>query len=158
MILTRSKAARNIGVCFPLNATIYIDGVVYDFYSAAELGQQEPGPQWLTFPLPREINNVKAWMPAQSSKAFPIRQSLKTKSGLSYVDKIYVISDPSLNDRIENIKRMFIRHSIPVESIHWRLGRWNRTTCTAKENQEEVYRTLNLQDGPLGYTSHYLSS
>ncbi|CAF1470969.1 unnamed protein product [Adineta steineri] len=110
-----------------------------------------PAPQWLTFPLPDEINNATPWMPkTQSTKTFLFPRSPVTNSSLAYVDKIYVISDPALRDRIDNIKRMFTKHKLPVNSINWRLGRWNRATCTAKSNQEEVYRTLNLQDGPLG--------
>jgi hypothetical protein len=105
----------------------------------------------LTFPLPGEKNDVDAWTPAsQSNKTFPFFQSPPTTSGLAYINKIYVLSDPSLSDRIQNIQRTFIRHNLPINSIDWRLGKWNRKTCNAKENQEEVYRLLNLQPGSIG--------
>ncbi|CAF2082315.1 unnamed protein product [Rotaria magnacalcarata] len=151
LVTGQSHIGRVASLFFPLNATVYVDGIVYDFYSIGELGQLLPSSQWLTFPLPTETSGVSPWTPKiESYRTFDYPQSPQTKSGLAYVDKIYVISDPTLHDRIENIKRMFVRHNIPPDSIEWRLGRWNRATCTSKKYQEEVYRTLNLEDGPLG--------
>lgn len=136
---------------FSLNTTVYYGGVVYDFYSIAELGQPGPASQWFTFPLPDEMNTSIPWMPKTAyTKQFSFPPSPKTNSSLAYVDKIYVISDHTLADRSDNIKRMFIRHKIPINSINWRLGRWTRAACTAKSNKAEVYQTLNLQDGPFG--------
>ncbi len=116
------------------------------------MGQLKPSSQWLTFPLPDEMNTVEPWMPkTYSNKTFPFFPSPPTKSGLVYIDKIYVLSDPQLSDRIQNIIRMFARQNIPIDSIEWwRLGKWNRSTCNAKENQEEVYQILNLKPGPIG--------
>jgi hypothetical protein len=132
---------------------IYTNGIAYDRYSIRELGQLGPSPQWLTFPLPDEINKVESWMPKEySNRTFPFYQSPSTKSGLAYIDKIYVLSDPSLSDRIENVKRMLTRHNIPIDSIDWwRLGKWNRKTCNAEENQVEIHRILNLRNGSIGH-------
>lgn len=149
--LAGSKLTKVADICFPLNATIYTDGVAYDFYSVGEFQKNRPGPQWLTFPLPGEKNSVDPWIPKyQSSRTFPCYKSPPTASGLAYVDRIYVISDFQLKDRLDNIKRMFARHNLPVSSIHWRIGKWTRATCTSKEHKDEVYQTLNLEDGPLG--------
>ena len=137
---------------FPPYAVVYTNGIAYDIYSIRELGQQGVASQWLTFPLPNEINNVEPWMPkSYSNKTFPFFQSPPTKSGLAYIDQIYVLSDPSLYDRIQNIQRMFVRHDIPIDSIDWwRMGKWNRTTCNAQANQAEVWRILNLEPGLIG--------
>jgi hypothetical protein len=87
-----------------------------------------------------------------SNKTFPFYQSPSTKSGLAYIDKIYVLSDPSLSDRIENVMHMFTRHNIPIDSIDWwRLGKWNRKTCNAKENRAEIHRILNLRNRSIGH-------
>lgn len=136
---------------FPHNTAIHANGIAYDLYSISELGQMQPGQQWLTFPLPDETTSVLAWTPpAQRLESFPVRRSPVTKSTLAYVDQVYVITDPKLRDRIEHIKRMFIRHQIPLESIDWRIGKWNRATCDAPENKEEVARLLNIVDQPFG--------
>jgi hypothetical protein len=151
------------GLYFPADAVVYTKGIAYDLYSIRELGQLEPSSQWLTFPLPNEITTVEPWIPkSHTNKTFPFFQSPPTQSGLAYIDKVYVLSDPSLDDRIQNIKRMFARHDIPTESINWwRLGKWNRKTCNAIENYVERRRILNLRNGSIGelfvfFVKHFL--
>lgn len=130
---------------FPLYTVVHVNGIAYDIYSIRESEQQRPGPQWLTFPLPGEVNSVKSWMPElQSTKTFPFVQSPETKTGLAYLDDIYIVSDSSLTDRIENIKYMFNRHQIPISSIHWRFGKFNRSICTNETDGGEHHRILNL--------------
>jgi hypothetical protein len=82
------------------------------------------------------MNTVESWMPkTYSNKTFPFFPSPRTKSGLAYINKIYVLSAPRLTDRIQNIILMFARQNIPIDSIEWwRLGKWNRSTCNAKKN------------------------
>ena len=151
-IIGQPEIARMASVYFPANSIFYTNGIAYDIYSVRELGQLGPGSQWLTFPLPNEMNTVESWMPkSYSNKTFPFFQSPPTRSGLAYIDKIYVLSDPSLYGRIQNIQHMFTRHNISLDSIDWwRMGKWNRKTCNAEKNQAEVRRILNLGPGSIG--------
>jgi hypothetical protein len=70
-------------------------------------------------------------------------------SKLSFVDKIYVITDPRLIERHNNVKKSFLRQSISIESIEWRM-KWNYTTCNSNSSHSYVYQRLNLKDKPLG--------
>ena len=152
-VIGQAEIARIASYYFLSNPVVYTSGVVYDRYSIRELGQLSSGSQWLTFPLPGEVTTVEPWLPKDySNETFPFLQSPSTTSSLAYIDKIYVLSDPSLSARIENIQRMFVRHHIPIESIDWwRLGKWNEKTCNARENRAEVGRILNLGKGLIGY-------
>jgi hypothetical protein len=115
------------------------------------LGQSKPENKWLTFPLPGETNLAKAWMPKeQPTKTFPFFESPKTKTGLAYVDDIYLSTDISLIDRIENVKRMFVRHNLSVSSIKWRMGKKQRTVCDGEDPNSEAHRILNLTPGRIG--------
>jgi hypothetical protein len=151
-VIGHPEIARIASVYFPRFSVVYTNGIAYDLYSIQELGQLRPGSQWLTFPLPDDNNTIESWMPKiYSNKTFPFFQSPPTKSGLAYIDQIYVLSDPSLSDRIQNVKHMFVRQDIPIDSIKWwRMGQWNRNTCNSQENQEKVYRILNLRAGRIG--------
>ncbi|UJR08076.1 hypothetical protein I4U23_012353 [Adineta vaga] len=141
-------------VYFPKNKVFHVNGVAYDFYSIWELGKSEPGQQWLTFPLPGEINNKNIpppWHPICSSVNLPIHISPLTKTRIAFLEQVYVISDEGFVDRHEHLKKVFHRQAIPDSSIHW-VWKWNRTTCNAKNNFDEVYRKkLNMKPGKLKY-------
>lgn len=142
------------GHFFLADHVIYADGIAYDIYSIHELGQSKPGSQWLTFPLPNEENKIPSWMPKfQSTKTFPFVASPKTKTGLAYLDDIYVVSGPSLPDRIRNIKHMFDRHNIPTHSIQWRIDKLNQSMCDSEIQEGEHHRILNLTPGRIGNAS-----
>ena len=139
---------------FPSYRILYVDGIAYDIHSIQELGQRTAGSQWLTFPLPNEVNTVHHWMSLlQSTKTFPYPPSPKTKTRLVYLDDIYVVSGPSLSDRIRNIKYMFKRHDIPIDSIRWRIDNPNQTICNNEIKQGEHHRILNLTPGRIGNAS-----
>lgn len=139
------------GYFFPADHVVYADGIAYDIYSIRELGQQRAGSQWLTFPLPNEVNHNSSWMPqSQSTKTFPFPPSPKTKTGLAYLDHIYVISGPALPDRIQNIKYMFDRHDIPIHSIQWRIDKHNQSMCNGEIQEGQHHRILNLTPGRIG--------
>jgi hypothetical protein len=135
---------------FPNNCAVHFRGVVYDQYSIDELGQTGPGVQWLTLPLPNELgraNYPKPWQPPfLKTSNFLVHISPETKSTLAFVKQIYVITDQSFTDRHEHLKRVFLRHDIPIESIKWQF-KWNRTTCKSDENRDEVRERLNLKPG-----------
>ena len=144
------------GHFFLADHVVYADGIAYDIYSIRELGQQRAGYQWLTFPLPNEVNKIQSWMPqSQSTKTFPFSVSPKTKTGLAYLDDIYVISGPSLPDRIRNIKYMFDRHNIPIRSIQWRIDKVNQSMCNGEIQEGKHHRILNLTPGRIGNASSF---
>jgi len=151
-VIGQPEIPKIVSLYFPYYQIVYTNGIGYDRYSIQELGQLKLSSQWLKFPLLNEINTVEPWLPkGYSNKTFPFFQSPPTKSGLAYIDKIYILSDPALSDCIKNVKHMFARHDIPIDSIEWRrIGKWNRNTCNAKENQAEVYQILNLKAEPIG--------
>ena len=139
------------GHYFPAHAVVYANGIAYDIYSIRELGQLKPSSQWLTFPLPDEKNSVEPWTATpQSNKTFPFFRSPNTKTGLAYVDDIYVVSDRAFPDRIQNVKNMFIRHDIPVSTIQWRLDERNRSKCEDKTSNSTHHELLNLTPGSIG--------
>jgi hypothetical protein len=135
---------------FPNNCVVHFQGVAYDQYSINELGQTRPGLQWLALPLPDELgraNYPQPWQPPLSNKSnFSVYKSPATKSTLAFVKQIYVITDESFTDRHEHLKRVFLRHGIPIESIKWQFA-WNRTTCNSNESHDEVRERLNLKPG-----------
>lgn len=135
---------------FPKGTAFHINSIAYDFYSIWELGQAKIGQQWLTFPLPYEIKNKEnplPWHPNSPSISVPIHISPSTKTHIAYLEQIYVISDMKFVDRHNQLKKVFQRQSIPDISIAW-VWKWNRTTCNADENFNEVYkRKLNIKSG-----------
>lgn len=147
------KLARIVSSLFPSMKTLHYQGVVYDQYSIDEICQQRPGAQWLTHPLPHEIgraNYPTPWWPSNNSTSKITPQSLiissRTKTGLAFINDIYVISDESFVDRHNHLKFVFKRHHIPIESILWQF-KWNRTTCNSRENHEYVRKRLNMKPG-----------
>jgi len=146
---------------FPANCVVHFQGIAYDQYSIDELGQTRPGLQWLTFPLPHELGRAdypKPWQPPVSKKSdFPLRPSPPTRSTLAFLQQIYVITDESFTDRHEHLKRVFLRHEIPVDAIQWQFN-WNRTTCNLNESREEVRKILNLKPGKNGNAQTLLFS
>ena len=135
---------------FPENLIVHCQSIVYDRYSIDELGQTHPGLQWLTFPLPHELSRTdypKRWEPPISKKTnFQVYVSPLTETKLAFLEKIYVITDKSFNDRHEHLKRVFRRHDIPIKSIQWQWA-WNRTTCNSEENVDTIRKRLNLKPG-----------
>lgn len=135
--------------------TVYhTKGVAYDLYSIHEIAQANIGKQWLTFPLPQELNRNDYPPPWQPPTNFTLKnsnipmKSPATQTGLAYVEQIYVISDISFVDRHEQLKKTFRKHSIPIESIDWR-WKWNRTTCSLKENEAERNKKLNTKNASM---------
>lgn len=142
---------------FADNQVYHIKNVAYDLYSIHGLAEGRTGRQWLTFPLPEELNDPDypiPWHPSINS--VPKQNSHNTwedicaedspskRTGIAYIKQIYVISDVSFIDRHEQLKKTFRQHSIPTDSINWR-WKWNRTTCSSIENQAEVNRKLNIK-------------
>jgi len=147
LALLNKEFARLVRSIYPIDRVSHMDGVAYDYYSVQELIEQKPAKEWLSFPLPGE-NLTGAWFPnGQSKRTFPMVKSPRTVSGLAYVDQIYLMTDPSLSDRHDNIRNAFRRQNIPVESIEWQ-WKWNRTDCNSNENKKEVFSNLNLVDEP----------
>ncbi|UJR20544.1 hypothetical protein I4U23_023671 [Adineta vaga] len=72
--------------------------------------------------------------------------SSTTTTGLAFVDHIYITTASDLIDRQTNIKRMFKQNQI--FNYKWRM-KWSRDTCNSPANREELYRKLNLRDGPI---------
>jgi hypothetical protein len=143
------ELVRVLNSIYPVDRVFHINSVAYDFYSVQELVEQKPSKKWLSFPLPGE-DVQGAWLPKeQNTKTFPFLKSPSTVSGLAYVEQIYVMTDPSLDDRHINIKNAFRRQNIPVEAIKWQ-WKWNRTDCNSKNNKKEVFSKLNLVDQPGG--------
>ena len=136
---------------FRAYTVLYANGIAYDIYSIRELGQLKASPQWLTFPLPGETNNITAWMPPFEKKQFfPYSQSPETKIGLAYVDDIYVVTDRAFPDRIANMKLMLDRHRIPLSSIQWRYDQSNRSKCDGEIPNGAHHQILNLTPGRIG--------
>ena len=108
--------------------------------------------QWLTFPLPDEMNKVEPWMPptSQSNKTFPVSRSPKTKTGLAYVDNLYIVGARVFPDFMEKIKQMFDRHNIPTSSIQWRLDNRDEQKCNDKTYNETYHEILNLSPELIG--------
>ena len=135
---------------FPEKFTVHCQSIVYDRYSIDELGQTHAGLQWLTFPLPHELirtNYPRRWEPPILKKTnFQVYVSPLTETKLAFLEKIYVVTDKSFNDRHEHLKRVFRRHGIPIKSIQWQYV-WNRTTCNSEENVDTIRKRLNLKPG-----------
>ena len=108
------------------------DGVAYDFYSKDELNRSNASLQWKIWSLPIKTNEI--------SPTFV--------SNLSFVHSIYVLSDPRLTERHNNLRRAFHRQGIEYQSIDWRM-KWNRTTCNSESNRLYVYQRLNLKNKTL---------
>lgn len=147
LMTVNEEYARLISALYATGEVSHINSLAYDYYSVQDLLEQKPAKQWLTFPLPGE-NMTGAWIPKGHNRTtIPMVISPPTISGLAYVEQIYVMTDPSLTDRHDNIKNAFRRQNIPLDSIKWQL-KWNRTECNSKKNKEEVFRHLNLVDEP----------
>jgi hypothetical protein len=125
---------------FSHNRIYHHNGIAYDYYSKNDIGQLTAGYQWKIWPLPYEIN--------QTSSINHIEISPFAMSKLPFVDVIYVMTDPSLIERHNNLKKVFRRQGITIESIEWRM-KWNETTCNSNSSQPYVYQRLNLKDIPL---------
>jgi hypothetical protein len=135
---------------FPPNCVVHLEGIAYDQYSINELGQTRPGLQWLTFPLPHELGRTDypaPWQPPISRKFnFPLQASPLTKSTLAFIEQIYVVSEQSFIDRHEHLKRVFRRHSIPIDSIKWQFV-WARKQCSSNSSHDQVRKILNSKPG-----------
>lgn len=151
-----AEIGRVASINFSDKEVYHVNGIAYDKYSISELGQTQFARQWLTFPLPNELNRSdypSPWYPHNQlfghnntsfnhRMVFPINTSPPTRSGLAYIEQIYVITDQSFTARHKQLKHTFHRHSIPIESIDFR-WKWNRTTCQMKENINEIKKKLN---------------
>ena len=128
-------------VNFQSTSIYHTNGVAYDVYSIKELGQLRPRPEWLTFPLPDELNCVKCpspWYPTDNlntadtkwslPRTFSIQVSPMTTSTLAYIETIYVVTDKRFVARHDHLLKTFERHQIPPESIVWQWN-WTRETC-----------------------------
>ena len=130
---------------------LYTNGIAYDIHSISELGQNKAAPEWLTFPLPGETNTNKAWMPKSfHNKTFPYFRSPKTKTGLAYLDDIYVVTDRAFPDRMKNVMYMFNRQRIPTSTIQWKFDQRNRSKCDGVIHNGTHHTLLNLTPGPIG--------
>jgi hypothetical protein len=126
---------------FSTNTVYHHHGIAYDYYSISDLQQLQVSCQWRIWPLPNEIN--------QKSSFDPIKTSPSILSKLPFVDVIYVMTDPRLKERHNNLKKAFDHQGISLESIKWRM-KWNSTTCNSNSSHSYVYQRLNLKDKPLG--------
>jgi len=70
-------------------------------------------------------------------------------SKLPFVNAIYVMTDPSLTQRHDSLKKAFLHQGISIESIEWRM-KWNFTTCNSNSSHLYVYQRLNLKNKSLG--------
>ena len=140
--------------------TYHTKGVAYDVYSVKELGQLQPRPEWLTFPLPNEVNCVKCpspWYPIDDfntsetkgspPRTFSIQVSPMTTSTLAYIETIYVVTDKRFVARHDHLLKTFEYHQIPTESIVWQTN-WTRETCKG-QRYEEVKMKLNPNSSKL---------
>ncbi len=138
LVLPVNKLLLNLTFC--VDKIYHHNGVAYDYYSKDDLGQIKSSRQWKVWPLPSEINSSSSSDDAQTSSF--------VMSNLSFVDVIYVLTDPRLTERQNNLKKGFYLLGISAESIKWRM-KWNRTTCNSDSNRIYVYQRLNLKDKPL---------
>jgi len=139
LLLPVNKLLLNLNFCVDL--VYHHNGIAYDYYSKDDLEQSKAGYQWKVWPLPNEIN--------QNSSSDDIKTSSFVISKFPFVDAIYVLTDPRLTERHNNLKKGFHHQGISIESIKWRM-KWNQTTCNSDSNQLYVYQRLNLKDKPLG--------
>ena len=116
------------------------DGVAYDFYSKDDLNQSNAGIQWEIWPLPHE---TEPYLPLDDPNISP-----SIVSNLSFVHSIYVLSDPRLVERHNNLRKAFHHQGLDFRSIDWRM-KWNRTTCNSESYHSYVYQRLNLKDTSL---------
>ena len=147
-------SSRHQNIIFTTDKVYFLNGVAYDFYSIDELDNRSTAaPQWRTFPLPNERlpTNVTPWMPkhnfTKQTTSFHVSTPSKTNTGLAFVDRIYITSNPNLKDRHANLKRTFARYQIT--NYEWRM-KWSRYTCNAPENRDEVLSKLNLRGKAIG--------
>ncbi len=138
--LTLPTDTLSINFTFSINRIYHHHGIAYDYYSINEIRQSKTSYQWKIWPLPNEINQTSSIDHIQTSPFF--------MSKLTFVDVIYVISNPSFIQRHDNLKKAFDRQGISIESIEWRM-KWNYTTCNSQSSHSYVYQQLNLKDKPL---------
>jgi hypothetical protein len=138
-VLSVPTLIRNL--TFSVDKIYHHDGIAYDYYSKNDLGQSKANFQWRIWPLPNEIN--------QNSSRNDIEISPFVVSKLPFIDVIYVMTDPRLTERQNNLKKSFDHQGISLESIKWRM-KWNSTTCNSNSSHSYVYQRLNLKDEPLG--------
>ncbi|CAF4079742.1 unnamed protein product, partial [Rotaria sp. Silwood2] len=149
------KICSNRSSAFPrskllLNLTFYStqiyhhNAIAYDYYSKSDLGQARAGDQWKIWPLPLEKNRLQ-----NNTLPCHVEISPFVVSRLPFVDKVFVITNPRLTKRHDNLKKALVQQGISVESIEWRM-KWNSTTCNSNSSHSYVYKQLNLKDKPLG--------
>ena len=117
--------------------------MAYDLYSRDEFLQMRAGRQWAIWSIDKENITV-----ASQSSHRPIITSPLVVSEIPFVDRIYVVSDPSLKDRHRSLNKVFERQGISTELIDWRF-KWDRNTCNSYQSHSILYQRLNLKDGPL---------
>jgi hypothetical protein len=142
----------SINLSISVTQIYHHDGIAYDYYSTTDVGLSKAADHWKVWPLPYEITPSY-----NQSLTIPVELSTSVISKLPYVDAIYVTTHPTLIDRHENLKKVFNRHGVSVESLQWRM-KWNRTTCNDKANHAYVYQRLNLKDEPLSNDNKKKSS
>jgi hypothetical protein len=130
-----------LNLTLSVNRIYHHDGIAYDYYSKNDLGQAKAAHTWKIWPLPNEIN--------KNSPIGHVGISPFIVSKLPFVDVIYVMSDPRLTERHNNLKKAFRRQGISAELTEWRME-WNYTTCNSNKSHSYVYKRLNLKDKSLG--------
>lgn len=124
IIINLSNTHQNIS--FNYETVYFYNGTTYDFYSLNELNNSTS--PWEKFPL--------------SNDSFAYR-----RTGLAFVDQIFITTTSNLTDRQENLKRLFRREQI--DHYEWRL-KWKQKECLNDQNRKEVIRKMNLRLPLLG--------
>jgi len=110
------------------------DGIAYDFYSINDLSVSRASDQWRQWPFPSDKH---------------VEVSPFVASKIPFIDAIYIVTDPSLAERHDNVKKALLHQGISIESMQW-IMKWNRTTCNSELSHSYVYQRLNLKDKQLG--------
>ena len=136
----------NLSLHFTLssNQIYHHKAIAYDYYSMSDIGQSKVGDQWRTWALPHEQVQL-----ANNTLVYNFEVSPSFLSNLPFVNTVYIITNPSFDERHNNLKKALQLQGIGLKSIEWRM-KWNRTTCNSKSCHSYVYGRLNLKNVPLG--------